>query len=317
MYGHSRSMLKLFEQIRKVAKAGGPVLIFGESGTGKELVAQAIHKESRGRDQTFLAVNCAGIPEHLLESEYFGHESGAFTGAGKSRRGLFAEAEGGTLLLDEISEMPISLQAKLLRMLQDGKIRPVGGNREQQVNVRVLAATHQDLEEEVRRGHFRQDLFYRLETFTLRVPPLRERGEDIDLLVGHFLQKFTLRSRKFIKGFSADAFEIMRRYPFPGNVRELQNAVERAVTFCQEDKILPEHLPPRIRNASSSDDSVTGDFLAPSTTTPTNLPPLAEIENRYIRHVLHTVKGNKRRAAAILGIGRRTLYRRLGIAESE
>lgn len=316
MYGHSRCMLRLYEQIRQIAKSEGPVLIIGESGTGKELVAKALHQEGKGAKSPFLAVNCAGIPEHLLESEFFGHEAGAFTGAFHARRGLFAEAEGGTLLLDEISEMPLSLQAKLLRMLQDGKVRPVGANREQQVTVRILAATNRDLEAEVSRGHFREDLFFRLETFALHVPPLREREEDIELLAGHFLHKFSLQSRKKIRGFSPPAYKVLRRYPFPGNVRELQNAVERAVTFCHEDEILPEHLPARIRRTEEDNQRGIDTYLNSCIVDGHVMPSLEEIENAYIHHVLRTVQGNKSRASSILGIGRRTLYRRLGMGDN-
>ncbi len=311
MYGKNPCMRLLFEQIRQVAKAHGPVLIIGESGTGKELVARAIHEESTRAGGLFLPVNCAGIPEHLLESEFFGHAEGSFTGARKSRQGLFAEAEGGSVLLDEISEMPLFLQAKLLRILQDGSIRRVGENREYRVDVRVLAATHRDIDEEVRRGHFREDLFFRLETFILRIPPLRERGEDVELLAARFLQHFALGLDKKVKGFSRRALEIITNYPFPGNVRELRNAVERGITFASGEWVEAEHLPARMRNYSPG-----GEKSAPPLRSfPANegsLISLAEMERRYIGHVLEEVGGNKRRAAAILGIGRRTLYRRLG-----
>ncbi len=312
MYGQSRSMRFLFDQITRVAQADGPVLILGESGTGKELVARAIHSESKRGKNPFLAVNCAGIPEHLLESEFFGHKAGAFTGASKTRQGLFAEAHGGTLLLDEISEMPLFMQAKLLRLLQDGKVRPVGGNQEEQVDVRILAATHRDLEEEVRQGHFREDLFYRLETFTLRIPPLREREADLELLAERLLRRFCVQTGKKIQGFSQQALNILEKYHFPGNVRELQNAVERAVTFCDGSEILPRHLPARIREnqASSLEDQAA--HVSQHLFQGQSLPSLSEVEQRYIQHVLDKVGGNKRRAASILGIGRRTLYRRLG-----
>ncbi len=311
MYGKSTAMRLLFEQIRRVAKAQGPVLILGESGTGKELVAEAIHQESTRCNSPFLPVNCAGIPEQLLESEFFGHSEGSFTGATKSRQGLFAEAQGGSLLLDEISEMPLYLQAKLLRILQDGSLRRVGENREHQVDVRVIAATHRDINKEVRLGNFREDLFFRLEAFTLHVPPLRDRGEDIEFLAARFMQQFAFASDKKIKGFKGRAIELLTRYPFPGNVRELSNAVERAVTFATENWICAEHLPARIRNyqSGSKTASVNFDDLTPENE---RLLPLAEMEKRYIRHVLETVDGNKRRAAGILGIGRRTLYRKLG-----
>ncbi len=311
IYGQSTSMRILFDQIRRVAHAQGPVLIFGESGSGKELVARAIHKESPRSRGPFLPVNCAGIPEHLMESEFFGHAAGSFTGAQKSRQGLFAEAEGGSLLLDEVSEMPLFLQAKLLRILQDGKLRRVGDNREYQVDVRVLGATHRDLEEEVNQGHFREDLFYRLETFTLRVPPLRERGEDVELLAGRFLQQFSLAMEKRIKGFSTRALELITEYPFPGNVRELRNAVERAVTFASGNWIRTEHLPARIRDHRAGTQEPPAQVWG-SGEAEEELPALAEVERRYIQYILDRVGGNKRRAASILGIGRRTLYRRLG-----
>jgi two-component system, NtrC family, response regulator AtoC len=311
IYAKSRSMHLLFEQIRQVARAQGPVLILGESGSGKELVARAVHKESARADGPFVPVNCAGIPEHLLESEFFGHAAGSFTGAGKGRQGLFAEAEGGSLLLDEISEMPLSLQAKLLRILQDGKLRRVGENREHPVDVRILAATHRDLEEEVRRGHFREDLFFRLETFILRVPPLRERDEDIEYLAARFLRQFSLALDKRVGGFGDEALALMNGYPFPGNVRELSNAVERAVTFTTEKWIRGADLPARMRRhrpGPGRDSNDPGGFTAEAQ----GLCSLAEMERRYILHVLGLTGGNKRRAAAVLGIGRRTLYRRLG-----
>ncbi|MFO8111658.1 MAG: sigma-54 dependent transcriptional regulator [Desulfosalsimonadaceae bacterium] len=310
MYGQSRSMRILFDQILQVAAASGPVLIVGESGSGKELVARALHNESSRKDGPFLAVNCAGIPETLMESEFFGHTAGSFTGAQKARQGIFAEAEGGTLLLDEIAEMPLPLQAKLLRILQDGTFRPIGSNREQQVDVRVIAATHQDLEEEVKNGRFRQDLFYRLETFTLEIPPLRDRAEDIEMLAGRFLTNFATHMGKRINGFSDEAMAMLQRYPFPGNVREFQNAIERAVTFCNTDRITIEHLPERIREygPARSKRTIPGLYREGAGDP---LPSLAEIEQRYIEHVLDQVNGNKKRAADILGVARRTLYRRL------
>lgn len=311
IYGTSSAIRRLCSQIQQISQAQGPVLITGESGTGKELVAHAIHKASQRARGPFLPVNCAGIPEHLLESEFFGHTEGSFTGAQKNRQGLFAEAAGGSLLLDEISEMPLVLQAKLLRVLQDGSLRRVGENHEHKVDVRVLAATHRDLEEEVRRGNFREDLFFRLEAFTLRIPPLRHRGEDLEFLALRFLQQFALAQNKRIKGFSERSLELIRQYPFPGNVRELSNAVERAVTFATDAYIQIAHLPNRIRNyAKSSNGSSASVPQLMSEGDP--LLSLAELEQQYIQQVMAHTKGNKRQAAAILGIGRRTLYRRLG-----
>lgn len=311
MYGKSTAMRLLFKQIRQVAKAQGPVLILGESGTGKELVAKAVHKESARHNGPFLPVNCAGIPEHLMESEFFGHAEGSFTGARKSRQGLFGEAQNGSLLLDEISEMPLPLQAKLLRILQDGSLKRVGENHEHQVDVRVLAATNRDIEEDILQGSFREDLFFRLEAFTLRVPPLRERNEDIELLAARFLQQHTLAMNKDIKGFSDQVIGMITQYPFPGNVRELSNTVERAVAFATEGWIRVEHLPPRIRD-HQCDPGISSIDMQNLATINDRLLPLAEVERRYIRQVLEKVEGNKRRAADILGIGRRTLYRKIG-----
>ncbi|MGM0418916.1 MAG: sigma-54-dependent transcriptional regulator [Thermodesulfobacteriota bacterium] len=310
IYGKSAPMRRLFDQIRQVSSARGPVLILGESGTGKELVARAIHNESEGRNGVFVPVNCAGIPEHLLESEFFGHARGAFTGAEKSRKGIFAEADGGTLLLDEISEMPLALQAKLLRIIQDGSIRRIGENREEVVDVKIVAATHRDIDEDVRLGNFREDLFFRLETFTIKVPPLRERGEDIEFLAARFMKQFSLALDKPISGFTPDALKLLEQYPFPGNVRELSNAIERAVTFSTDSWIHAEHLPSRIRKFHTEPENFkedkdrfnieNQDFIS-----------LKELERRYIKHVLEKTGGNKRQAAGILGIGRKTLYRRL------
>lgn len=312
MVGRSEPMRELFGRIRRIAGAEGPVLVVGESGTGKELVARAIHAESGRASGPFVAVNCAGIPEHLLESEFFGHVEGAFTGARRGRRGLFEEADGGTLMLDEIGEMPAGLQAKLLRVLQDGRVRPVGSNREREVDVRIVASTNRDLQDDVGSGRFREDLYFRLETFTLAVPPLRERGEDLDLLLAHFLSLHALRAGKQIEGFSPAAMRRLQRYPFPGNVRELGNVVERAVTFATGRVVEEDALPERVRAARAATPAGQG-ALPPAVVRREDdvLPPLREVERRYIRYVLDRVDGNKRRAAALLGIARRTLYRRL------
>lgn len=311
LFGRSAAMRTLFDQIRVVARAQGPVLVNGESGTGKELVARAIHAESDRADGPFLAVNCAGVPQELMESEFFGHASGAFTGARNARRGLLQQAHGGTLLLDEIGEMPLALQAKMLRALQDGSIRPVGQDTEEQVDVRIVAATHRDLAQRVADGAFREDLYYRLETFALAVPPLREREEDVELLAQRFLVRFAAEQGRPARGFDAAALAALRGYSFPGNVRELQNAVERAVAFCASEKVEPEHLPERLLKPEAAA-AATGPATARGDGGLLDgnvLPTLEEVQKRYVRRVLDEVGGNRRRAAALLGIGRRTLYR--------
>ncbi len=313
MIGQSPAMQQLFQQIRQIAAAEGPVLVQGESGTGKELVARALHDQSSRRDGPYMVVNCGGIPSELMESEFFGHAAGAFTGARSQRAGLFQQANGGSLLLDELGEMPLALQAKLLRVLQDGKVRPVGSDHEIQLDVRIIAATNRNLTEAVADGSFREDLFYRLETFGLQVPPLRARGEDILKLTEFFLTRFNARQKQSIKGFSDAALVLLQQYSFPGNIRELQNAVERAATFCDTVLIEAHHLPQRIREQ-------TGAPLLPANTAvipqqrnqPADadaLPTLETVQRQYIHQVLAATDGNKRRAADILGITRRTLYR--------
>lgn len=316
MIGRSRKIRVMFDQLREIAPAQGPVLIQGESGVGKELVAKAIHDLSPRHNAPFLAVNCAGIPADLLESEFFGHEEGAFTGAVKKRQGLFRRTHNGSLLLDEIGEMPYRLQSKLLRVLQDGSFRPVGSSREVQVDVRVICATNQNLENLIDSGDFRQDLFYRLETFSITVPPLRERKEDIPLLATHFLNRFCLQMGKEIKGLTPEALEQLKAYPFVGNVRELQNIIERAVTFCHGAHLDVEHLPTRIRqheNALTEKQETSPGFMTERLMEEHDmLPTLEELEKQYIAHVLEKVGGNKRRAAALLGVSRKTIYRHLG-----
>lgn len=299
LVGQSPAMRKLYDQIEHIAPTGGSVLVTGESGTGKELVAKALHELSDRAGKPFQAVNCAGIPADLMESEFFGHAAGAFTGAQSKRQGLLKQADGGTLLLDEIGEMPMALQAKLLRVLQEGTIRAVGSDKEEQVNVRILAATHQDLERRVEDGQFRQDLFYRLETFSLRVPPLRERGEDIERLAHYFLQQQQSNSDKVIRGMSAEALDLLYHYPFPGNVRELQNAIERAFAFSRDDTLSIEDFPQRIVDKSDDSQPVATSVW----------PTLDEHQSQYIRQVLKHTDGNKSQAAQILGVTRRTLYR--------
>jgi len=313
--GHSRAMQNFVQNIKQLASARGPVLIVGESGTGKELAARAVHNERFSGNAPLVVLNCAGIPPELLESELFGHEAGAFTGASRQRKGLFSEAHGGSLFLDEISEMPLSMQAKFLRVLQDGRFRPVGGNKEISSDVRIIAATNRDLEEEINAGNFRADLFYRLETFTLKAPPLREREDDAEFLASIFLQSCNSRLNRNIRGFSDAALDILRSYPFPGNVRELQNTVERAATFCQGNWITPGDLPARIQTADTSkgqgEDGLAGSPKEAELLHGNTLPSLEELKGRYVRYVLKQCQGNKRRTAALLGMGRRTLYRYL------
>jgi len=313
LVGQSQSMQQLFQQLSVVAKAQGPVLIQGETGTGKELLAKALHQQSCRASQPFLAVNCAGIPQELLESEFFGHAIGAFTGANKSRKGLFVEANGGSLLLDEIGEMPLPLQAKLLRALQDGSIRPVGQDTEEKVDVRIIAATHRDLKKKVEAGEFREDLYYRLETFALHLPPLRERDTDKLLLAESLLQGLCHEQGLSLKSFSFEAQQLLEGYDYPGNIRELQNILERALAFCNEPRIEAWHLPERLKTTSvetatqqeqSRNQEVEHRLLEGN-----RLPTLEQLQQRYVRLVMEETEGNKRRTAALLGIGRRTLYR--------
>jgi len=306
LIGESQAMVDLRMQVQRVARSSAAVLVNGESGTGKELVARAIHRESDRSGKSFIPVNCAGIPQELMESEFFGHEAGAFTGARQARRGLFAEADGGTLLLDEIGEMPLSLQAKLLRVLQEGQVKPVGSDREEAVDVRVIAATHVDLLKAVEQGSFREDLYYRLETLMLTVPPLRERSDDVELLAAHFLRESAQRHNRGFMRLGEVTLRLLSDYPFPGNVRELSSAMERAVTFCDGDTVQPEHLPARIRKrqVTTPEQSVERP--------PDNLsawPTLEQLQQDYVQQVIQAVDGTKRRAAQLLGVTRRTLYR--------
>lgn len=309
LIGSSPPMRSLYQQIRQIARAEGPVVVSGESGVGKELVAKALHAESDRKKRAFVPVNCASIPENLLASELFGHLAGAFTGAAKPRKGLFQEADGGILFLDEVTELPLSMQAKLLRVLQEGSIRSLGADREVAIDVRVLVATNMNLEEEVAAGGFREDLYYRLETFQIDVPPLRRRGEDIELLAGKFLSLYAMdHQEREVGGFSPEAIALLRAYPFPGNVRELQNIVKRALVFGRGDLVEAGDLPDRVRGAAPgrSDDDSSLSFLEGE-----EILTLEEMKVRYIHHILQRLGGNKRQAAEVLGMGRRTLYRYL------
>jgi DNA-binding NtrC family response regulator len=306
--GQSVAMCRLMDQVRHVARARGPVLIVGDSGVGKELVARAVHGESERRDGPFVPVNCASVPASLLESEFFGHEQGSFTGASRRRDGLFAAAEGGTILLDEVSELPIGLQAKLLRVLQEGSVRRVGATREVPIDVRVLAATNKDIEEEIEMGRFRTDLFFRLGAFALQVPSLAERGTDIELLTAYFLSAHRGSEGTRIDGVSSEVLQHLRGYPFPGNVRELENIVEHAVTFCGGTTIDLCDLPARVRDYDRGGRQqyrpIPSALLSDG-----GILTLEELANRYVSHVLELTNDNKRRAAKLLGISRQTLYR--------
>jgi DNA-binding NtrC family response regulator len=302
--GTSSPMQELFDQLSRIADSEVSVLITGESGTGKELVARAIHRQSRRHDKPFVAINCAAIPDALLESELFGHAKGAFTDARTTRKGLFLEAEGGTLFLDEIGDFPIATQAKLLRALEEQKLRPVGGDREQAFDVRILSATNRDLETAVEEGRFREDLYFRINVIQVEVPPLRARGSDILLLAQHYVESFAARAGKRVTGLSDAVAAKLMNYSWPGNVRELRNVIERAVALTRYETVAVDDLPEKIRDYQSSRMVLAGND-------PADLMPLEDLERRYILHVLTTVGGNKTTAARVLGLDRKTLYRKL------
>ena len=313
LMGQSEPMQELYDQLARVADSEVSVLITGESGTGKELVARALHRTSRRAAGPFVAVNCAAIPEALLESELFGFERGAFTGAQTARKGVLLQAHGGTLFLDEIGEMPLSLQPKLLRALEEKCFRPVGGDREVRFTASIVAATNRDIETAVEEGRFREDLYFRINVIQLQIPPLRSRGMDILLLAQHFLEKAATRAGQEITGISEPAAAKLLEYEWPGNVRELRNAIERAVALTRFEKIAVEDLPEKVRAYRKSRLVLDGD-------NPTELVPLEEVKRRYVLHVLRTVDGNKTLAARILGLDRKTLYRKLeryGMADGE
>lgn len=304
LIGSSEIMQELRKSIGKVAQSDASILISGESGTGKELIAQSIHHHSPRSNQPFVAVNCGAMSESLIESELFGHVKGAFTNADQERQGLIQEANGGTLFLDEIGEMPATMQIKLLRALEEKSLRPVGGNKEIPFNVRVLAATHRDLEHEVENGNFREDLFYRINVIQLFAPTLRCRGGDILQLAVTFLNRFALKNQRPIDSISQPAAEKLLAYSWPGNVRELRNVMERAVTLAQLSHVTVEDLPPKIISYKNHEVYIGGN-------NPNELVPLSTVENQYIQHVLNVVKDNRTLAAKILGLDRKTLYRKL------
>lgn len=305
LVGKAPQMLELFRMIEQIAPSNASVLVTGESGTGKEVVARTIHDLSPRAASPFVAINCAAIPETLLESEIFGHEKGAFTGATASRAGCFELASKGTIFLDEIAEMPPALQSKLLRVLEDQKVRRIGGSREIPIDVRVLAATNARVAERLESGDFREELYFRLNVFTLALSPLRERPVDIPLLAETFLQEYAQENEKEIIGFSEPAMEMMQKYHWPGNVRELRNAVHRAVILCKEYEILPTHLPPAVR-PSIRKDPTRGNSLQIAVGT-----PLSDVEKMMIFETLQANDGNKTRTAAVLGVSAKTLHNKL------
>jgi DNA-binding NtrC family response regulator len=306
--GKSRRFLDTLRLAEVVAPTDSTVLIQGESGTGKEVIARFIHNLSARSDGPFLSINCGALPENLLESELFGHVKGSFTGAVRDKQGLFAAARGGTFFLDEVGEMPPSLQIKLLRVLQEREVIPVGATEPIPVDVRIIAATNRDLEEEVRRGHFRSDLFYRLNVIALELPPLRDRRDDLVLLIDAFLQDLAVEAEAAVKALSAEALDAVMVYDWPGNVRELQNALEHAVVLSRTDVIEPQALPERITRRRR--EPLVAERSSPN-------PPLEVIERAYIMWVLQAEGGNKTRAAEVLGIDPSTLYRKLSRYEEQ
>lgn len=302
--GNSKPMMKVFERIRQAAATDATVLIQGETGTGKELVARAIHFNSPRQNNRFVPLNCAGLVETILESELFGHEKGAFTGATTSRVGMFEYADHGTLFLDEIGDMPRSSQVKLLRVLEEGTIVRVGSNEPVRVDVRLIAATHQDLHAQVQDDSFRQDLFYRLNVVTINLPPLRDRRSDISLLADHFLRQLSEQHGKSVHGLSPRVKKFLLRYDWPGNVRELRNCLEHMVVVTTDDELgeddLPEYLTDELGISPDGEgmQSMAGQ-------------PLEEVEKQHIARTLELVDGNRQKASELLGIGERTLYRKI------
>ena len=301
--GSSASFQRMMDLIRQVAPSEATILIQGESGTGKELVAKEIHRLSRRSDRQMVPFNCAALPRELAEAELFGHEKGAYSGAHKARPGLFREADGGTLFLDEVSELDLATQGKLLRVIQDGEVKPVGGSRVMHVDVRIIAASKDVLQEAVSAGRFREDLYYRLNVITVSVPPLRDRLGDVPLLAAYFIARFAAKNRKIIGGFTPEALEILQGSTWAGNVREMENVVERAVILCRSNIITIAEFPAEMVEAAGR--PVSGPLEIRLGTT------LEEIEQRVLKATLASVNGDKKLAADLLGISQRTVYRML------
>ena len=298
--GESPQMKNVFRLIEKVAGTKGNVLITGKSGTGKELVARAIHYNSPRKKKRFVAINCGAIVDNLMESELFGHKKGSFTGAVRDKEGYFTVADGGTLFLDEVGEIPLHLQVKLLRAIETGEFIPVGDTTPVKVDVRIIAATNRDLEQEVEKGRFREDLFYRLNVIEIKLPPLNERQEDIPLLVHHFLEKYNKELNRQIKGVDEETMRILQNYEWKGGIRELENVIERALILCENDIITKNDLPPNLTRT------------APPPDTPAKLKEaVASFEREHIGHILKSTRGDKEQAAQILGISLSSLYRKI------
>jgi two-component system response regulator HydG len=305
--GNSYVMRKQLDMLRQVANSEANVLLLGESGTGKELFARQLHRWSRRADEVFIPFNCAALPRELAEAELFGHEKGAFTGAHKERPGLFREAHGGTLFLDEVGELDPALQSKLLRVLQEREVRPVGGSRPVEVDVRIVAASNSDLEEMVREGTFREDLYYRLNVITMKMPSLRERIDDVPLLADYFLRKYAEKNRRRIDGIARGAMEALMAHAWPGNVRELENVIERAVVLTKGELIEEGDLPDQLFGEPMGEGSIT----LPMGTS------MEEMEKTMLNQTLKLTRGNKKLAAQLLGISLRTVYRILDRQQSQ
>jgi DNA-binding NtrC family response regulator len=302
LIGKSPSMQKTYDLIERISDTSSNVLITGESGTGKELVGKAVHYNGTRKEGPFIAVNCAAIPETLLESELFGYKKGAFTDARSDKKGLIFEANEGTLFLDEVTEMPSSLQAKLLRVIEEKEVRPLGDTNSYPIDVRVISTSNKDIKIRIEQGQFREDLYYRLKVIDIELPPLRERREDIPLLARHFLIKFAKGLKKNITGVSEESLKFLLNYSWPGNVRELENVIQRAITLTRHEIILPEDLPNAI--VQKEDENVIQKGLREKYT-------VDQLEREYIKKVLVEAGGNKSKAAEILGLDRKTLYRKL------
>ncbi len=300
--GKSKAMHEVFELIKRVSATNSNVIIYGESGTGKELVAKAVHFNSPRKKMPFIAINCSAIPDGLLESELFGHLKGSFTGAHITKKGLFEEADGGSIFLDEIGDMSLNLQAKLLRVIENKEIRPVGGNEFKKVDTRIIAATHKDIESEVNKNRFREDLYYRLSVIPIKLPNLAERKEDIPILAEYFLKKYSLEMNTAVKGITKEAVDILIKHNWIGNVRELENVIERSVALSRHFVIQPTDLPDYLQKNEAAILKIAVDKKM----------QLNEFQGFYIKSVLQEVNGDKNKAAKILGINKRTLYRKVG-----